>query len=139
MHDVAVLSPAMLSNEQLTSAFETAMTEPLVEEAVEEVGSGKLIIYVVPKEWYLPDLPMDAEQRFGGHHVPEDYDREHYKILFTRARLHAADATGDDIVKSAYGRDPILVVSVDVSVPEVTGTKTPPSHVRWGDIPTPLF
>jgi protein-S-isoprenylcysteine O-methyltransferase Ste14 len=62
-----------------------------------------------------------------------------YKVLFTQARLHAPDAMGPDIVKKAYGRDPILIVHVDIGTESVLGTSEPPAHVVWGDIPTPMF
>jgi hypothetical protein len=44
-----------------------------------------------------------------------------------------------EIVKTAYGLHPIVLVQVDISALEVTGMETPPPHVVWGDIPTPLF
>ena len=72
-------------------------------------------------------------------HVPKDFDRRHYKILFTKAQTHSEDAQGKDIVKAAYGREPIIVVKVDVSTSKVIGSETPPPHVHWGDIPTPMF
>jgi hypothetical protein len=67
------------------------------------------------------------------------FDRRYYKPLFTRARTHAAQASGKNIVKTAYGLHPIVLVKVDISSLEVTGVETPPPHVSWGDIPTPLF
>jgi hypothetical protein len=48
-------------------------------------------------------------------------------------------ALGRKIVPNAYGRDPIVVARVDISVLAVTAVETPPAHVRWGDIPTPMF
>jgi hypothetical protein len=41
--------------------------------------------------------------------------------------------------KQAYGLNSIVLVKVDISSLEVTGVETPPPHVFWGDIPTPLF
>jgi hypothetical protein len=31
------------------------------------------------------------------------------------------------------------VVRVNIQKAEITGLETPPPHVRWGDISTPLF
>lgn len=62
-----------------------------------------------------------------------------YKVLFTLIRTHASDPSGDEIIKRAYGRDPILVVGINTETQSVTGIETPAPHVQWGDIPTPLF
>lgn len=42
-------------------------------------------------------------------------------------------------MKRAYGREPLLLVHVNTETGTVTGVETPPPHVRWGDIPTPVF
>jgi hypothetical protein len=60
-------------------------------------------------------------------------------VLFTRVRSHDPDASGAAIVKRAYGREPIVVVRVNTQTGAITGIETPPPHVRWGDISTPLF
>jgi protein-S-isoprenylcysteine O-methyltransferase Ste14 len=137
--DVAVLSPALLTDHELHAAYDTAMTDSRVQEALRAAGPAKLIVYVVPMEWYLPDLPLETVHKVGGHHVPADFDRRQYKLLFARARTHATEATGRGIVKAAYGRDPIVLVKADISDAAVTGIETPPPHVVWGDIPTPMF
>ena len=135
----AVLSPAILTDQELGAAYRTAIADPKVQEAIVAARPAKLIVYVVPVEWYLPDLPIEAVHKSGGHQTRADFDRRHYKVLFTSARIHTVEATERDIITSAYGRDPIVLVKVDISVPEVTGIATPPPHVVWGDIPTPMF
>lgn len=139
MQDVAVLSPALLTEQELRAAYGAAIREARVQEALRAAGPAKLIVYVVPLQWYLPDLPIEPPHKFSGPHVTPDFDRRHYKVLFTRARTHNAGATDRDIVTATYGRDPIVLVRVDISTGEVTGIETPPPHVIWGDIPTPMF
>jgi len=60
-------------------------------------------------------------------------------VLFTRARSHDPAASGAEIVKKAYGREPIVVARVNTETGAITGIETPPPHVLWGDISTPLF
>jgi protein-S-isoprenylcysteine O-methyltransferase Ste14 len=139
MNDVAVLSPALLTEDELSTAYRTAMTEVRVQEALRSAEPAKLLVYVVPMEWYLPDLPMETAHKFSGHHTPADFDRRYYKLLFTKARTHRTDATGAAIVKAAYSRQPLVLVKVDIAAAAVTGIDTPPPHVVWGDIPTPTF
>lgn len=137
--ETAVLSPAVLTDQELGTAYGIAAADPSVQDAIRAAGASRFLVYVVPEEWYLPDLPIEAVHEPGGHRVPEDFDRRRYKILFTRARTFAPEASGRAIVTAAYGRDPIILAKVDISGPVVTGIERPPPHVVWGDIPTPMF
>ena len=144
--DMAVISPARLEGEELRAAVRVATSGAVVRERISAVGqSAKLLVYVLPEAWMIADLPLDppssgvrpATDR--GHHVPFDFDHTRYRVLFTRARSHDPDARGEAIVKRAYGREPIVAVRVNTRSGEITGIDTPPPHVRWGDISTPLF
>ena len=143
--DMAVLSPARLTGAELRAAIRVATSASEVRRRIESSGRGVLIVYVLPDAWQIADLPLDpapAERQAEtdrGHHVPLDFDRAHYRVLITRARTHDADVRGPAIIKKAYGRDPIVVVRVNIQKAEITGIDTPPPHVRWGDISTPLF
>ena len=135
----AVLSPALLTEDELRTAYRTAAVDARVETALRRAAPGTLIIYVVPLEWRLPDLPLERDPSPGSHHQPSGFDRRHYQVLFTHARTHMPRALGPEIVLNAYGRDPIVVARVDISGPTVIAIEIPPEHVRWGDIPTPMF
>ncbi|QSA97891.1 isoprenylcysteine carboxylmethyltransferase family protein [Methylococcus sp. EFPC2] len=134
----AVLSPALLDGE-LLAAYRTATGHVRVSRALAYVRDKSLLVHVLPEDWYLADLPMETATKHGGHYTPANFDRRRYKLLFSRARTHDPQAAGKGIVRSAYGIDPIIVVRVDIAAGRVTGVDTPPAHVLWGDIPTPLF
>jgi protein-S-isoprenylcysteine O-methyltransferase Ste14 len=139
---VAVLSPARLTNQELITAYRTAVANAKVQQKLKVIGSTKLIVYVVPVGWYLADLPMEVIPKNApgqGHNQPVDFDRRYYKLLFTTARTYVTEAMGKEIVKTAYGRNSIMLVKVDISTREVTGIEKTPPNVEWGDIPTPLF
>jgi protein-S-isoprenylcysteine O-methyltransferase Ste14 len=135
----AVLSPALLSEQELLTAYRTALKDSDVPRLLARLGAEPLVVHVIPRNWHLADLPIDAEPSRGGHHTPANFDRRHYKILFSQARGHEMRAVGKNIVRSAYGIDPLLLVWVDVEAGRIVAIETPPTHVRWGDIPTPLF
>ena len=144
--DMAVISPARLDGEELRAAVRVATSGATVRERIRAVGQGaKLLVYVLPEAWMIADLPLDPPssgvrpETDRGHHVPFDFDHTRYRVLFTRARSHDPDARGEAIVKRAYGREPIVAVRVNTKSGEITGIDTPPPHVRWGDISTPLF
>ena len=84
---------------------------------------------------------MDREQKSGGHRTPRDFVRNFYKVLFTRVITHAPEATGRDILLTAWGRMPLVLAHVDIDAEDgkggVLSVSEPPGTVRWGDIPTP--
>jgi protein-S-isoprenylcysteine O-methyltransferase Ste14 len=136
----AVLSPAPLSHEQLTRAWAVAQTAQAVEATLDQDLTARFVAYVLPESWYLADLPAEPYRSgTGGHQTPADFDPEQLKVLLTRARTHFPASTGVDIVRHAYGREPLFLVHVDLGEPEVRSIETPPAHVVWGDIPTPMF
>jgi len=138
--NAAVLSPAVLTENELSSAYQLAAANPEVQQRLQSVGpSAKLIVYVIPSEWYLPDLPVEVLYKLGGHRTPKNFDRRYYKVLFTQARTHSHELAGKDIVKSAYGRNTLVLVRVNIAEDSVTAVEIPPAHVVWGDIPTPMF
>jgi protein-S-isoprenylcysteine O-methyltransferase Ste14 len=138
--DEAILSPARLTDVELDAAYLTAVGDEAVRTALDAVKPGKRLVYVVPRDWYLPDLPIEIAPPSGASpHGSAVFDRSHYKVLFARARSHDPTATGRDIVKLAYGLDPIIVARVDIAARKITAVQNPPAHVYWGDIPTPTF
>lgn len=139
--NMAVLSPAVLTSEELSTALGVAMADAKVQGGVSAAGrTVKLLVYVVPLEWELPDLPLEVPRdRGGGHYMPADFDRRLYKVLLTKVRAHDQTISGREIVTKAYGLDPIILAKVNTETRQITGIETPPAHVRWGDIPTPLF
>jgi protein-S-isoprenylcysteine O-methyltransferase Ste14 len=137
--DAAVISTAHLERGELVAVYDTARAAAEVVRALGDGGDAPLIVYVVPSEWLLPDLPLDPTTASGGHHTPADFDRTRYKVLFTRARLHGEAPSGADIIRAAHGREPLIVAHVDARARRVTGVTVPPPHVRWGDISTPMF
>ena len=134
------MSPALLTDIELDAAYQTAARDEAVRAALAAARPGKRLVYVVPRDWYLPDLPIETAPASGGTpHGSAIFDRSHYKVLFARARSHDAKATGRGIVKTAYGLDPIIVARVDIASHKVIAVQNPPAHVYWGDVPTPTF
>lgn len=140
----ATIAAAYLPEVELKRIVDMALNDPRIAERLGSAGNGSAqpsLNYVVPTEWYLADIPMEAiPEEIHGHHQPDDYDRTRYKVLFTEARLRtAAPVRGEEIITQTYGRKPIVLAYVDTAAGRVTEIVTPPEHVRWGDIPTPLF
>ncbi len=144
-NDTATIATASTDHDKLEKILLIALADARVQQRLNEsnnrAAAGAFLNYVVPEEWYLPDLPLDeASQKVGGHHQPQNFDRNLYKVLFTKARLKTDDVvTGPNIITNTIGRTPLVVAHVNLQKSEVIEISTPPAHVRWGDIPTPLF
>ena len=142
--NTATIAAANMNPDELRQVLQIAEEDPQVRKHLGQAGNGEaasFLNYVVPAEWYLPDVPIEKMPAgIHGHHQPEDYDRDKYKILFTKARLRTTKPVrGADIIKLTYSRQPVVLVYVDKAAGAVTEIKTPLEHVQWGDIPTPLF
>ncbi|MDA8016100.1 MAG: isoprenylcysteine carboxylmethyltransferase family protein [Thermoanaerobaculia bacterium] len=136
----AVLSPALLPGDELEAAYRLARQDMAVEKVLAQRPDRALLVYVLPESWFLADLPAETYQPGqSGHETPVGFPRGLYKVLFTHPRTYAADAEGADIVRKAYGRDTLILAHVNLETGEVLGVERPPTHVVWGDIPTPLF
>jgi protein-S-isoprenylcysteine O-methyltransferase Ste14 len=132
-----ILSPARLTQQELETAYRTAVADSAVRAALDAAPAGNRLIYIVPETWDLP--PVEERPAAAGvPHEPDKFDRSRFKLLFARARSHDPGATGPDVVKDAYGLDPIIVARVDAAARHVT-VERPPAHVRWGDIPIPIY
>jgi protein-S-isoprenylcysteine O-methyltransferase Ste14 len=142
--DAAVIAVASMSEDEIQETWKIALADPTVRHKISKAGYGageKLLIHIVPLNWYLADLPLEEiPPEIHGHHQPKPFDRNQYKILFTRAKLFGnGEVTGEEIVTRTYAREPLVVAKIDKAKDDVLAVETPPAHVRWGDIRTPLF
>ena len=138
---MAVISPAPLTQEELRAALRVASGDAAVKERLDDAGpTARLLVYVVPRDWEIADLPMELDKKVWGHQTPAGFDRRHYRVLFTKVRTHHPAAVGVEILARAYGRDAMMLVNVDLETEQVGSRQLAAQHnLRWGDIPTPLF
>jgi len=139
----AIISPAVLPDAEIQRIADLAARDARVTALrAQAAPNTQWIVYVVPTDWYVPDLPIDPLDyvaQHGGHGSPRSYDRTQWQVLFTTARTWRPNANGEDIVRHAYGRTPAALANVDLNAERVTSLVTPPPHVVWGDIPMPIF
>jgi protein-S-isoprenylcysteine O-methyltransferase Ste14 len=142
--DAAVIAVAAMSEAEIKESMRIAFGDRQVQSEITAAGytaGEKLLIHIVPLHWYLADLPLEEiPPEIHGHHQPKPFDRNQYKILFTKAKLFGnGEITGDEIITKTFAREPIVVAKIDMAKGEVVAVETPPAHVLWGDIQTPLF
>ena len=74
------------------------------------------------------------------HYLPGAYDKNLYKIIFTRAELrNNSEMDGKDILFNTIKRVPVLEVQIDLSQNQVAEIKNPPTIVMYENIPVPLY
>ena len=139
--DEVIVSPARMSEEEMEAAYRIAIADSRVQRQLEG-RDGPGIVYVLPQEWYMPDLPIDPleyTREHGGHGANADFDRTKLQILFASADTYRPDSRGAFILRNSFGITPITIVDVDVSAAAVEQILDPPPHTVWGDFPMPLF
>ncbi len=136
--DVAVVSTYPMNNEKMRGIYAMAQAETTP-------SHTKQIVYIVPLDWVIPELAMEAEPDHSQHGFnpathgnPMDIDPHRFKVLFSKAVVDA-DVPGADILRKARAQKPFLLVKVDMRERSILGVERPPKHGKYGDIPVPLF
>lgn len=143
-NDAATIATTLMSTAEMEKTLQLALAPAEVQNKLTQAGYGagaKLLNYIVPLNWFLPDLPLEkSPEGMQGHHQPKPFNRDEYKVLFTKAQLLTTTPIADaDIIKNTVGREALIVVKINKASGEILGIEQPPAHVRWGNIPTPLF
>ena len=140
----ATISLDKIEKDRLEKIIEIALKDGNVQKmlpaAINDRG-GKFLNYVLPADWFFPDIPMKDARNIGEHYSPNDYDRDLFKILFMRAILKqgSTDPEGKALILNTVKRKPIIEVEVSLNQNRVVRIDNPSPTVIWGDIPTPLF
>ena len=83
---------------------------------------------------------MNTIEGARGHYHPSDYDKNLYKIVFTRAELRTdQEVEGKEILFNTLKRVPLVEVSVNVPQNRIVDIKSPPETVKYENIPVPLY
>jgi len=142
--DAVFLSIDRIDEDLLRQISNIALADPEVRSKLEVNGDGsnaKFVNYVLPSEWNVPEIPLNPIEGPRGHYTPEDYDKNLYKIAFTRAEFSESNtnAEGGDVLSKAFRRVPIVEVWIDLSSGRVVEVKSPPASVRYEGIPVPIY
>ncbi len=140
--DAAYISVAAIEPRALETIVKTALADPGVQTRLGRAGDGtgaKFLNYVLPTDWYVPEIPMYIPEG-EGHSFPSDYDKNLYKIVFTRAEMRAGrDAEGRTIITDTARRTPVMEVWVDLAGARVIKIEDPPKSVMYESIPVAVY
>ena len=142
--DIVYISVTKVERNTLERIVKIALKNPEVQARMEGSSGGasrKFINYILPVGLYVSEIPMNPIE--GGHYehyLPRDYDKNLYKIIFTRAELrNNNEMGGKDILLNTIKRAPVLEVQIDLPKNQVTEIKNPPTIVMYENVPVPLY
>lgn len=138
--DSVTVSVVKISPETLKTIVATALSNEDVRKRLMKHGQGAHYLnYVLPTKWYVSEVPMQTGEGFY-HSQPGDYDRNLYKIIFTRVDLRRADyqdATG--FLRRVTRRVPVAEVWIDMGRNRVIEAKEPSPAIRYENIPVAIY
>jgi protein-S-isoprenylcysteine O-methyltransferase Ste14 len=104
-------------------------------------GSTKFLNYVIPTEWYVSEIPMKrVPVAKGGHYHPANYDKNSFKIVFTRVDLRTdKEVEGKAFILNIAKRTPIAEVKVDLTQNRVSEIADPATTIKYENIPVALY
>ncbi|OGV08910.1 MAG: hypothetical protein A2499_09550 [Stygiobacter sp. RIFOXYC12_FULL_38_8] len=140
--DAAYISVSKIEQAQLTRLIEIAHANPNVRKQLNSMHgkNDKFINYILPVGWYVPEIPMNKVHKDSDHYTPDNYDKNIYKIVFTRAIIRAGqEAEGKEILFNTVKRIPLIEVTVNLSNNTVMHIVNPPSKFKYMNIPVPLY
>jgi len=128
-----VLSLTDMNKDEIRKIYEMTMKN---DEAKVRISSGKKhLVYILPEEWHIPELPVSFQRE---HVMPENISGYLYKVLVTSVVSIDKTATGNGIIKNAMGFSPDVLVFVNMKQNNVVKVMDPPA-AKWAGIPVPLF
>ena len=141
--DSVYISVAKVDEETLEQIVKIAISNHEVQSRLKNGAQGastKFINYVLPNTWYVSEIRMNPVEGGRGHHFPGDYDKNQYKIVFTRAEIRTSqEVEGKDILLHTVKRVPVVEVGIDLAQNQVIEIKDPPATVRYAGIPVPIY
>ena len=147
--DSAAISTSLMSQARMKKILSIAMNDQNARRALSTLlysPGTKQLIYIVPLEWHISELAMEAdrdgEHRHGfnptTHMNPTEFNRNLYKVLISQAVVDDG-VEGDEIISKARAQKPLLLVKVDLSGKRVLDMEKPPEQGKYASIPVPLF
>lgn len=142
--DTAYISVSKIDQDKLESIVKIASTNEKVKIWLEKAGKTsktKFLNYVLPGEWYVPEIPMNGiNGDVVRHRNPQNYDRSIYKVLFNIADIRGnQEVSGIDIISNVTKREPVVEVWIDVLENKVIKILKMPEQTRYENIPVAIY
>jgi hypothetical protein len=141
--NAAFVSLSQIEPAELDHIIAIAQADAQVQARLAQVGqptNARFINYVLPTTWYAAEIPMQSVAGARGHYAPAEYDRNLYKIVFTRIDLRGdPNVQGKDLLRNVAKRMPVVEVRVDLAQQQVVRIDNPPGHINYENIPVAIY
>ena len=141
--DTVYISVSKIDQDKLENIVKIVSTNKEVNIRLEKAGNTsktKFLNYVLPGEWYVPEIPMNGINGVVSHSNPVNYDRNMYKVIFNKAHIRAnKEVSGKDIISSVAKREPVVEVWIDVADQKVVKILEMPEKIRYENIPVAIY
>ena len=121
--DSAYVSVAEIEPDKLVGVIDIALADQEVIIMLENDAQNqkiKYLNYVLPSQWYVPEIPMNGYNGFVPHSSPQNYDRNMYKVIFNKAEIRGnKEVNGIGIISNIAEREPVVEVWVNVAEQKV--------------------
>lgn len=139
----AYVSVSSIEQDKLKTIIKIASAEGEVKARLEKAGisqNTKYLNYVLPVEWYVPEIPMNGINGRVSHRYPSNFDENMYKIIFNKADMrNNQDVSGKDIIPNVAKREPVVEVWIDTAEQKVIKILEMPEIIRYKDIPVAIY
>lgn len=138
----ANIAVCQIESEKLENVINIALMNEEIKDRMKRVNldkNQKFLNYILPTQWYAAEIPMNGYQYRKGHKSPSNYNKDLYKVIFTKADLRSKDVTGKDILINTLRREPIIEVWVDTAEQKVVEILGMPKEIKYDNIPVAIY
>ncbi|SES97951.1 Protein-S-isoprenylcysteine O-methyltransferase Ste14 [Natronincola peptidivorans] len=141
--NTAFISMNKIEADKLKGIKEMVTTDEEVKGILEAAGNietTKYLNYVMPAEWFVPEIPMNGINGSVGHRHSSNYDTNNYKVIFNKVEVRGnQDVTGKDLIRNVARREPIVEVWVNVEEGSITKIMGMPERIMYDNIPVAIY
>lgn len=141
----AIVSVAPLSMDVATEAALIAMTDPAVDQILRTRGTERLLVYVIPGEWTIPELGVqgtrtgeDILRHPGAHGNPADFSQDSLTVFLAVPVFSTLGSRGEDILRNCLTWEPILEAHIHMKEKRVITIAPRKDRGQWEGIPVPV-
>ena len=134
------LAVCKMSEEKIKEVMRIVRTDGNAAAILSEFDNNtQFINYILPVEWFVPEIPMNDEAG-GGHRSPDNYDQNKAKVIIVKASPRKKDAAATaNMFTNVHTTKGITEIWVDLSGQRVSRILDMPEHVRFEGVPVAFY
>ncbi|MNP01883.1 hypothetical protein D3C76_937110 [compost metagenome] len=136
----ATISISKIKTDTLNQIIQIALSDETVQSKVVQNNNDRYLNYVLPTTWFAAEISMNGVKYREGHKSPREYDRNSYKIIFTKAVMRSSqNKEGKAIISNVSEREGIVEVWINLAEQKVDKVVDLPKSTIYANIPVALY